>query len=781
MNTKINLWLNLIFKYGILTLTFLTPLFFWQFTTEFYEIPKYLLTLIAVTLFVLLIAAKWVTTGKFTFTISKFDIPFILLLFSLIFSTFFAASRSVAIFGNLPRLHGGLASYVLYVLFYFVLAANLKQLNIVKQIVYILLGSSIILSIMSLFSYAGINLLSLPWTAGVNFTPTGSSFSTAAIILLMLPFPISAILYGSKISSFNTQSKGEELNMPIGSLVGDNTTIKEVSIKMIWSVILGLFAITLVLIGTLSIYITAVIVLILVLFVTPPNLIGKNASYLFIPIITAILVGFISFLPVGGTNNILYPKAQNFPREFQLPLDTSWKISVSAFRDSPFWGSGPASYLSDFTLYKPIEFNNTKFWNIRFDTAFNEYLQILATLGATGLIVLLLLTMVAIASAFKILSNPRTGSISLPLAIAIITFFIILAVHASTLTLWVIGIIIFVCFLAITKEGDKEISFEEDLSAPGKVPSNPLPIIITMIVIVLLGLVLFQTSQALIGDYHHRQALNAVTQGQGLVAYNEFVLAEKYSPNVDLYRSNLAQTNFALANAIAAAKGPTETSPSGSLTDQDKQNIQVLLSQAINEGRTATTLNPNNPGNWEVLGSIYRQISGVAQDALQFALDSYGRAIQRDPFNPFLRLTVGGIYLSAKNPDMAIRFFTDAINLKPDYANAYFNLAVALNDKGDIANATLATQKTISLLDPNSEDYKIASQILTQLKDKTASSAAQTEQIQNEGNQSSPLQNKNLPKVLNLPEPENIATPAAIKIPSTTPTPSLTSEPTPTP
>lgn len=788
MVRKISFWLSFIFKIGVLALAFLTPLFCWNYTTEFYETPKLILVLVLTSLFILLWVTKWILSGKVTLTASKLDLAFILLLVAFVISMFFASSRPIAIFGALPRIHGGLISFTLYTVFYFVLAANLKKVSTIKEVLYTLLASSIILAIITLLSYAGVNVLSLSWTSSAAFTPTGSSFSTAAILLLLLPFPISAILYGSKLTNFDGESQSEELSLPINSLIGSNSSLNQISIKVIWSIILGLFTITIVLIGNISIYIAAVIVLVLVLFVTPPNLTAKNAAYLFIPILVAVLIGFISYVPVGGSNNLLYSKAQSFPREAQLPFSISWKISVSAFRDSPIYGSGPASYLADFTLYKPAEFNNTKLWNVKFDQAFNEYLQILGTLGTIGLIALLLLTVTALSAAFKSLSNPKTGSIRIPLAIVTITFFIILALHASTLILWIIGIILIVCFLTITREQANEIvigDYQYASSNSSKFNINPFPIVIAVIIIILLGLIFKEAMPALLADFHHRQAIKALATNQGLVAYNELVLAEKFNPNIDLYRSRLAQTNFALANAIAASKGPTETSPAGSLTDTDKQNIQVLLSQSINAARAATTLNPNNSGNWEVLGSIYRQISGVAQDALQYALDSYGRAIQRDPLNPALRLTVGGIYLSSKNPDLAIRFFTDAINIKPDYANAYFNLSVAYNEKGDTKNAILAIEKTISLItDKESDDYKLASKFLSELKDKDTSESEksegtqQTDQIQNTSNQSSSLQDKNLPKVLNLPKPENITTPSAIKKSSTSPTPTSGSTPT---
>ena len=97
---------------------------------------------------------------------------------------------------------------------------------------------------------------------------------------------------------------------------------------------------------------------------------------------------FSCFLVLGyipmGKNNPFMDKRLNFPREIQLPFSTSWQVSGQSFVKDPFLGSGPSTYLFNFTAYKPAEFNASKFWNLRFDQAFNEYLQILGTLGSLG-------------------------------------------------------------------------------------------------------------------------------------------------------------------------------------------------------------------------------------------------------------------------------------------------------------------------------------------------------------------------------------------------------------
>lgn len=749
MPDRLNYWLSQVFNFLTLLTIVAVPFLFWNLTTEFYETPKFLL-LAAVTLLLLSLwfIKPWIT-GKMTLTRSPLDLSLLLLLGVFLISTFFAASKPVAVMGNLPKIHGGLASFIIYIILYFVLSSNIKQVSIVKKIVYLLLTSGVVLSIFSLFSYFGKGLLPLSWTSNINFTPTGSSFSTTAMLSLLLPFPLMAILRGS----------GKEILPKLNKIALDKVVLRGAA-----SAMLALFLATITLTGSLATYTAAAAVFVLALLVNSQQTIKKNLPFVIAPVILALTLAFFSFMPLGGANNLLYPQAQNFPREIQLPIGISWKVSISAFRDSPFWGTGPASYLFDFTSYRPVEFNNLKFWSVRFDTAYNEYLGFLATLGSLGLLALLLLTAVFLSTAFKTLSSSKDSLVS-SLAISGIIFFVLLGLHTSTLLLWFLGILIFVCFLAGTGEKNATIGLGTS-SGNRSARLDALPLVAFLVIFGLSVLAFYYLGKSALADYHHRAALVAVANNKALDGYNELIQAEKLNPYADIYRTDLAQTNFALANAIATAKGPTESSPAGSLTDDDKQNIKVLLSQSIDEGKAAVALSPKNPANWEVLGSIYRQISGVAQNALAFSLDSYGRAIQQDPLNPLLRLTVGGVYYSVKNYDLAIRFFTDTINLKPDYANGYYNLAVTLREKGDLATAQAAAEKTISLLDPKSQDYKVASDLLADLKSKAASQSAQPAENSSSGEQpqnSSALQSKKLPKVLELPKPEKITTPSAVK------------------
>lgn len=770
--TLIQAYSNLIFKIGLILTILCTLFLFTNLTTEFYDTPKFIALVIFTCLLLLLLALKFTLSGKVVLVRSPLDLPLLLILAVAIVSTILSPSPYVALLGNQLRIHGSLVSLIAYVLFYFVLINQLKSPKEVKWIVYFTLIASQILAVVSLLSFAGLKLLPAPWVQSSNFTPAGTAFSTAAILALLIPIAVSQIL------SHTT-----------------STT------KIFNAVMLTVMGITIILTGSLATWVAAVFALILSFFILSPvkdltqlnRLNPASIAALGIPLVIFIVVAVLANIPpIGGAKNPIYTQSQSFPREIQLDFVNSWKIAVSAFRDLPVWGTAPSTFLFDFTNYKPVEFNSTKAWNLRFDSPFNEYLLFLATLGGVGIIGLLSLTAMFISASYATLirhslavHEGRNGDhdFKAALAIAGLTFFVILALHASSLVLWVVGIIILAGFMVLNLTTGAQNSWgrpqdfknmlfrvvsniSSQNSTEETIRIDTLPSILLTIILGATLAVFFFGAKLVLADYHHKLALNAVNQNNGVMAYNELVAAEKFNPVNDLYRTDLAQVNFALANAIAAAKGPTQASPAGSLTDQDKQNIQTLLQQSVNEGKNAVTLSPKSAIDWEILALLYRQIAGVAQNALLFSLDAYGRAIFQDPYNPLLRLSVGGTYYAAKSYDSAIRFFNDSINLKPDFANGYYNLSVALRDKGDLNSALQAAQKVVDLVDKNSQDYKIATDYLNDLKTKagvpTQPPAAST---------SGELQNEQLPKVVDVGKPQKIATPEAIKKPAPTPTP----------
>ena len=96
--------------------------------------------------------------------------------------------------------------------------------------------------------------------------------------------------------------------------------------------------------------------------------------------------------------------------------------------------------------------------------------------------------------------------------------------------------------------------------------------------------------------------------------------------------------------------------------------------------------------------SVYRSLIGFGQNADKFSVISAQQAQALDPNNPQQYIELGGIYFQTGQYDDAIREFSIAANLKPDYANAYYNLGYALEAKGDLQNALIMYQKVADLV-----------------------------------------------------------------------------------
>lgn len=761
MREKVSSYLDNAITVILFLVAGLTPLIFFNQTTEFFEIPKLIFLITTVVVIVGLWIFSWILKGKISISRTPLDLVLLFLVIAVIASTVFSPTRLVSIYGNFPRVHGSAVAWVIYILLYFVTVSHLRSVKSIKNLVYVLMGSGVIISIFSILSFFHV-YLPFDFAKAVNFTLTGSSFSTIAILLMLLPLPVLSLV-----------NKNKYMPVPVAG------------------VLTVLFSLVVVLTGSISFVVLLALIFAACLLISKPAQVKSNLLYFLIPGGLVLLVAVLTYLPLTGPFGALHTLENNFPKEIQLPLPVSWKISASAFRDAPFLGTGPSTYGFNFTSYKPLEFNTYPFWSFSFDTAFSEVFQSLATLGVLGLGAIILVALVVLRGVRKNLVVHREGSedetpIILPaLALGSIVAIVLLFLHASTLVSLVMTLFIFAAFMMAQKpirERVMELSMGIKATTSDNNKFDLFPVIVFIVYVVVAGFFLTRFVPAVAADYYHRQALNQSVKN-GTLTYQYLQKAEQLNPNIALYRVDMAQTNFALANAIAIKKGPTKDNPKGTLTDDDKKTIQTLLSQSINEGRAAVALSPRSAGNWEVLGSIYRNITGVAQNALAFSLAAYGQAIQRDPLNPALRLNVGGIYYAGKNYPLAARFFSDSANLKPDYANAYYNLAITMRDSNDLPNAVLVAQQLVNILSktPNTPDYKTATALLADLNSKLANQQKeqQAQQQQSQEQSNSALQNPNLPNVTTLKNPPTVSPAPTVKPNPNTNLPRPTATPSP--
>lgn len=384
----------------------------------------------------------------------------------------------------------------------------------------------------------------------------------------------------------------------------------------------------------------------------------------------------------------------------RLPdFNTSWAVTIDTLKESPLLGVGPGNYLTAFNRFKPLSYNITDLWNIRFTSARNFYMTAITEAGllAAFSFVLIFLVTYRIVKEKEAKELYSLKSLESGWRISLIVLLVLLALFSTTPT------VLILLFILLALNSDSKISEVKLATESSKLPSG-----LVSLPIVLLTLTFFYFGgRALYAERALKQSVDALNANDGRLTYDLMRKAIEINPYVDRYHASYTQVNLALAQGIAIKED---------LTDEERATIAQLIQQAIRESKATVTLNTLRAGNWELLARTYQAIMAFAQGADEFAIQSFSQAIALDPTNPNLRIALGGVYYSLGRYDEAIRVFELAVVAKPDLANAHFNLSAAYREKGETQKAIDEINAVITLVDPASQDYQVATTELENLQ-----------------------------------------------------------------
>lgn len=368
---------------------------------------------------------------------------------------------------------------------------------------------------------------------------------------------------------------------------------------------------------------------------------------------------------------------------------------ASRFLLSFVFGSGYGTFLTDFTRFKLASFNlEQNLWNLSFSFSSSYFLELIATLGLAGVLSYLFI----LVSFIKNRANAKN-----PLFKAVLIVFglsLILPFSFIMVALLFILLALYVSFLRVSE--DKRVdevslsivalkkglfAFEEGEARRKGEDTILLPAVIAVILILIAGFTSYFTFHLVNSDIKFADSLQQANLNNGQKTYQLQAAAITEFPYRSDYHRIFSQVNLALANSLVASV-PQGTKPE----DAVQQNVLQLLQQSISSARNAVIISPLNSLNWQNLGQIYRNLINVGQNADQFAIASLNQAIALDQYNPQLYIQLGGIYYQLGQFDAAQNQFQIAVSLKRDFANGYYNLGHALEEKGDFQNALQAYQ-----------------------------------------------------------------------------------------
>lgn len=390
------------------------------------------------------------------------------------------------------------------------------------------------------------------------------------------------------------------------------------------------------------------------------------------------------FLPqsLGVSNVEVYPS-----------FGTTLGITKNVLKSDPIFGVGPNRFADSWTMYKPMNINNSGFWNTSFSFGSGLLPTFMSSNGILGilswLVFLAIFAFFGIKSFFYSVKKNTNWEA---------TGFFIAALYLFTASFFypVNGVMLFMAF-AFTgvfiglhsnehPNGIFSFSFLDD-------PRKSFSLILLLVLIMISASALtFQYGKIFLSVPYYGKAVSSTDINQAESAINKAVLLHKN----DLYLRTYVQLYLTKMNTLV--------SKNSTLSEKEKSDLQKSFDEAVKGANLAVQYNIKNYLNHESLGTVYYTagLLGV-KDAYEKAKESFNIASSLNPYNPSLKLSLARVSFAEDNIKDARALSTEALSLKPDYIDALVALSQIEKKAGNSSLAISYAERALSL-DPDNSD-----------------------------------------------------------------------------
>lgn len=681
-------------------LAFIIPSFFLTITNDYFEFNKKYLFVLTTAVMVLTWCVKMVIEKRFYFVRSPLDVPLLGLLLAFGLSTLTSLDKTSSIFGSYGRWFPGTFAFLTFYIFYYTVTTNLDTMKKVRTVLYALVAGTIIPSAVALANYFELTIpfANLLNQKGVLLTGTSTSLS----ILALLGVTMSSLLI---------------------------STVKAIYKKLTFTLVFVVDFAALVVFGGLG-YVIAALIIVALGYGKLGLSTVKNSKIFVVPA-TAVAIAFsVAFFLVPQTKSVLQ---KDYPKEILPSVNESWIIASTTVRDFPIFGSGVSTFYLNYPRYRTVGQNLTNTWNINFDKPASEIFNILSTMGVFGFAAYALFFTILIKTVLRTTKvNDAYQGLSIVISAGVLgllaSMFLAYTSFQSMFFLFaLISLLTVESALNNNKHWAKvsDVSLETKTKHDGVIAEMQLvnknevfQYIVALPLTILTAFGLYQAYLQYAPEFLMKRAALAAANQDVNLSYNLQAKVIDINRNRSHYHRMYASTNLILAQSLLNKQD---------LTDQEKTVLQNLLMQTLRNIKFASeNLNPVDPANWLARAQVYKFLMPISKDADQLAIEAYNNTIQLNPTNPALRLELGGIYYSREDYLSAGNLFRQAVNLKPDYANARYNLAHALIKLKAFNEAKTELEIVKNLVEKDSNDYKLVESDLEMVNKEIAKSSSQT-------------------------------------------------------
>ena len=569
-------------------------------------------------------------------------------------ASFWSPSWRASFLGGYGQPMRSLVFLVLLILLYF-LAVNNWSSRVRRSSWLAILISFSFITIYSLCQLLGFYIIPLSFTKTIGFNPVGSLSNLALFLAAALPFFIVAL--GSQ-EEFCERSSAKN-----GRLWWNIWLVLTILANIAAIVILGSFNIWPVIILGLLI----VLIFVLSRFLKFSHLqLGLTVGTLIISFVLLIL------------GNIGWPKI-NLPSEVSLSRSYSWQIAKASLAKRPIFGNGLASFDSVFSRFKSPDFNGAALWNLDFDVPAGWLAESLVIVGGLGSLLIIIGLLLGLISAGRRLFSSKMELPTADLKLGISLWAAVIVMLAGGLfipvgnNLLLIFGLLWVLLMVVTYNWPRRqaVIYWRKADERG---SAIWTVGFIMVAILLLASLAYGV-KIYAADVLAAQSLKSQSTDQQMIAMSK---AYNLAPWREMYGLGLAQLSWIKANELAeGAMAATGTSALEAQTAAQSyaQQAKAMLDQV-------SKLVNNQPASLKMVASLYEMIGDF-----EGAMAIHQRLIELDPNNPWsyaklAQLKVTQAYRAEdretkdKLVEEALNGYAKALELKPDWAEAYYYRAV---------------------------------------------------------------------------------------------------------
>lgn len=685
---------DLIVSVSLVALFFGVPLFFTGLTFQGIAFEKQLYFYFWLLIGLIAWVSKGVITGEMRIRRTPLDIPILLFWAFYIVAAFFSLDRWHSFWGFFGDPSRGVVSVTALVLAYYLILSHFNEKRF-KAIFAAFLASGWIVVLWSSLVVLKIRFLPAALEKFVPLSPIGTVSTLTTFLSVLLPLFMTGIFV---LWRSDSQAKRSATRMLLTVLLGLGILFDLFLLLALYSFVT--WAVALIGLSFFVVYILAQIV-------------RPSEQLTWMPML--IFVVMLVFLMIGS--NTL--ARATLPIEVSPNTTLSWSIAKETLKEHFFSGVGPANYGYAFSQYRPVEYNLNTLYTLRFYQGNGLFFEALASIGAVGTVLLLVLWLSFVSVGVYLLSleKQRNKIYSLGLWAAVIMFLVAGFVASFNGPLIIISALLGALALAVIlwESGSEERYLQLSLKAA---PKFALALaFIFMVVSAGVAFLFVFMGKVLVADMNAGKAVRmSAVQPSDDTALLLIRSIQSY-PQEGRYYTRLGQEYMTLANT-EAGKGEG---------NRDNNRVADYVREAVRATEQGKNLMPNDVLAAESLALIYENAALYASDALPKAEEFYKRAQELEPQNPLYAVKIGQVKRTQGDakPEGAERtalynesktYFDDAIAKKKDLAVAHYQLALTQSRLKDLDQAIESTMRAMQI-DKKNVNYQYNLGVLYQLRD----------------------------------------------------------------